>query len=194
MSSFEFDQSEEMEGAGGYLSKPGTYHLIIANVDPEPHSKDGKPLNGLRVEGEVLEGTEQSELKKTFEFLLFAPKATDKNNGEMAKRKLTRLAYALGFIATHQPGQRISIDCEAAVGRQIIAKFSESESGKKFVDLNYSDIYHVDDPAVEHVPKLQSALVAIPAELRKQTQPTAKTNGHAKQMATAGTAPSLDDI
>jgi len=197
MSSYEFDQSEAIEGAGGYLTKAGTFHLILSTVDPEPTTKDGKPIDGLRVSGEVLDGTETSEVGKEFEFILWPPKPTDKNGGEMAKRKLTRFSYATGFIASHAPGQKVVIDCEACEGRQIIAKFSETtkEDGKKRLELNYSDIYHVDDPAVAEVPKSADAIAAIPKALRKAVQPVAakpaaKTN---KALATAG-APSLDDL
>lgn len=195
MSSYEFDQSEEIEGAGGYLSKPGTFHLILSVVDPEPVTKDGKPMEGLKVNGSILDGTEPSEVGKEFEFMLWAPKASDKNNGEMAKRKLTRFSYATGFIASHAPGQKVVIDCEACEGRQIVAKFSEEDKdGKKRVQLHYSDIFHVDDPAVADVPKSADALAAIPKTLRKvvAAAPAAKAKS-TKELATVG-APNLDDI
>lgn len=200
MSSFDFEQSTEMEGGSSFLAKPGTYHIIVSLADPEPVTKDGKPMDGLRVQGEILDGTESSEKGKQVDFTLWRPKATDKNNGEMAKRKLTRFSYAMNFIDTHEPGQKVGIDCEACEGRQLVARFSEQErDGKTRVELHFSDIFHVDDAEVAEIPKSAQAISAIPKNFRRATvakpkavaAPSPKSNS--KAMATAG-APNLDDI
>lgn len=193
MSSYSFEQSQEVEGGSSFLSKPGTFHIIVTNADPDPVTRDGKPMEGLKIEGEILDGTEPSEKGKAVEFMLWAPKPTDKNNGEMAKRKLTRFSYAMGFIQSFAPGQRVEIDCEACEGRQMVAKFSEQErDGKKRIELHFSDIFHVDDPSVAEVPKAAQALGVIPKNLRKEVSKTS-TAKSGKELASVG-APNLDDI
>lgn len=194
MSSYSFDAADTFEGGSSFIAKPGTYHIMVSNVDPEPVTKDGKAMEGLKVEGGILGGTEPTEKDKTIEFMLWAPKPTDKNNGEMAKRKLTRFAYAMGFIDEFKPGQKINIDCEVCEGRQLVAKFSEQErDGKKRIELHFSDIYHVDDPAVAEIPKAAQAISVIPKSLRKAIQPKPTAKKEQPAMAGAG-APNLDNI
>ena len=195
MSGFDFDQSESVESSLPYLREPGKYHVVVTGLDPNPATRDGRPLDGLRVECEVLSGTTEKQAGKTFETLLFRGKETDKDKGEMAKKKLTRLAVAFG--GQHSPGGKGKIDTDACIGRQIVIDVAKNtgKDGKERLEINYSNIYHVDDPEVADVPKDASALGVIPRELRKLS-PSSAVPSVAPSVAgvDVSAAVSLDDI
>ena len=197
MSEFEFDQSESTENAAPYLKKPGRYHVVVTELDGNPSSRDGKPMDALKVGFEVLDGTEKSEIKKAGEMLLWKGKPTDKDGGEMANKKLTRLAVAFG--GQHSPGGKGKIDLVGSLGRQIVVDMQPRKSGdKEYLDVNYANIYHVDDPAVADVPKSEASLALIPAAWRKQSVASVVSSIAPSTPLVANTASaagvSLDDI
>jgi len=195
MSGFDFDQSESIENSLPYLREAGKYHVVVTGLDSSPATRDGRPLDGLRVECEVLAGTTEKQNGKTFETLLFRGKATDKDGGQMANKKLTRLALAFG--GQHSPGGKGRIDTETCIGRQIVIDVAKNtgKDGKERVEINYSNIYHVDDPEVADVPKDASALGVIPRELRKLSPTSAvPMTSTTTSVPAVASAVSLDDI
>lgn len=195
---------EKMESEGNFLSEPGTYHFAVLHVDEQPTTRDGKPLDGFRVACCVLDGTAPGQAKKEIELMFFAPKPSDKNGGEFSKRKIARFASACGILPTAQPGQRVSIDLQAAAGRQFVAEVErqKDQAGNetKFLQLAWANLWHVDDPAVAQVPKDAGALKLLPAELRRapETFQQAKQAGQQKQptqpQKPAAGAANLDDL
>jgi hypothetical protein len=194
---FEFETSDSIE-QGGWLDKEGTYHFFITGVDPEPANKDNVPLapGTLRIDCEVMAGTASDQAGKTQEITLFPPKATDKNNGEMARKKFTRLFLATCLLQEFKPGQKVSVDVMQLVGRQFVAKIVKrtSDKGKDFYELSYADIWHVDDPTVKDVPKNLDSLKLIPADQRKvfptnaDTAAASSTNGAKSQSSNPAAA------
>jgi hypothetical protein len=171
MSNFDFDQSESVEGGGGkYVKKPGKYHFLVTELNAEAINKNGQPIDGLKVGLEVVEGTDKTQIGHILETILFRGKPTDKDQGELANKKLTRLSLAFG--GQHSPGGKGGINTETDIGKQLVAEVAERErDNKKFIDLAYAEIYHVDDPAVAAVPKSADALKLIPPALRKKFDP-----------------------
>ena len=121
---FEFDQSESVESTGGkYASKPGKFHFMITQAAANPAKKDGTPMMGcLQVDMEIVAGTDETQIGKTFEARLWKGKPDDKDKGEMANKKLSCLAVALG--GQHVPGGKGGIDIANIAARQIVAELA----------------------------------------------------------------------
>lgn len=185
--SFEFDTPEKMDSDSTFLTEPGTYHFAVLAVDERPTNKAGAPLDGFRVHCCALDGTATGQAKKEIELLFFAPKPTEKNGGEFSKRKIARFAMATGILPQAAPGQRVSIDLQAAAGRQFVAEVERQKDQQgnetKFLQLAWANIWHVDDPAVASVPKDATALGLLPKDLRRAAESfaTAKPNGNGQQ-------------
>jgi len=157
-------------GGGNWLSEPGTYHLIVTGVDEEATTKDGKVLDAFRVSFEALEGTTKDKhgdftgRKKTCDLLFWNPKLTDKNEGEFARKKQGRFMLATGLLDEGSAGKEVEINLESAIGRQVIATLEQKEGkdDRKFLDLHFADIFHIDDPAGSKFPMCKRSLGLIP--------------------------------
>jgi len=176
---FEMEIPESMDTGGAFLQEPGTYHLSVLNVDEAPTSNNGELIDGFRVEVDVLAGP---QAKKQAEITFFNPKLTDKNNGEMAKKKQARFAMATGILPAAKPGEKVTIDLQHAKARQLIVTFAKRKaknSDKEFIDLNFADIWHVDDPSAPQCERNQDALKLLPAALRRKPESFKPANGQA---------------
>lgn len=184
----EMEMPESFDTGGAFLQEPGTYHLAVMEVDEHPTTKKGELLDGFRVDVVVLAGPHD---KKQADLMFFAPKLTDKNGGEMAKKKQARFAIATGVIQAAKPGEKVTVDMQLAKGRQFIATLahreSQNDASKKFIDLNFADIWHVDDPAAPQCERSQQALKLLPESLRRKAESFAKQNGSAAEIANRNT-------
>lgn len=203
--SYEFDAPEQEEmskgGEGNFLSKPGQYHLTILDVK-EGVGPKGKPIDGFCVQVSVLDGTVPDQKHHTANIMFFAPKLTSKDGGAFLRRKMTAFGIATNLIDPSQLGKRVSVELKNAVNAQCVAKFelSKGDDGKEYIDLAYSDIWHVDDPRCESVPKDLAALSLLPKEQRHDRawfDSWLKSSKPAEQKQTAATAASgvnFDDL
>jgi len=178
---FAFDAPETTTGEGGGLTTPGTYHLVINDVR-EGESAKGSPIDGLTITVEVMDGTVKGQAGKTRSESLFLPSLKDlekeeKNNGApcMARKKLAALFIATNAMKPEQLGKPVNVDTAAMVGQQCVIKFDQQMEmggdGKfnvptQYIQISYSDIFHVDDPDVAAVPKNAEALSLIAKECR----------------------------
>ncbi len=170
---FEYDQSEEAaNNESNFLKDDGWFHFQVAGIDENPTKRDGSHLDALKVDCVVLAGTAENCIGKEFELPLWLPNLKQKNNGEFARKVLTRFFLAVGLLKEHKPGSRVSVETSDGIGRQFLAKLiSEDQDGdpsKRRLKLSFSDIFHVDDPTRFAVacPKDLAAIAKIPAELR----------------------------
>jgi len=197
-----YDAPDDYEtGGGNWLTEPGTYHLLVTSVTEEPKSRDGRLLDGFKVELCALEGTvrdksgEFTEKNKTVDIMFWHPKLSDKNNGEFARKKQGRFFIATGLIDETVKGKSVEINLEQAVGHQIIATLEDRDSpdGKKFLDLHFADIYHIDDPAAAKFPRSEKSLRLVPVSHRRDPKSFAsgKNGGSSK---TQPPAKSEDDV
>jgi len=197
--------TESTQGEGGSLSVAGSFHCVITEV-LEGLTKKGKAIDGITVTFEVLDGTVQGCAGKSHTESFFLPTSQDNDkNSAMKLRKLTAMAIAGGVMLPKQLGQEIDIPFAEMADRQIVVKFDhqmekdgngEYTIPSKYIQVSYSDLYHVDDPAIEAVPKNADALSLIPQELRHNAEWFAwkkPRNGHPAKRETV-TAGSVDDL
>lgn len=149
---FQTSEMFESSGEGKYLKEPGTYHLLCNKLTFNPPNKEGTPLEGFRIEAEVLAGTTDGQEQKLVDIMLFDGKPTHKDQGASSRLKQTRALVALGLIHPTQIGQAVSIDPDAAVGRQFFAVLAKPKDSK-YLELNYSDIFHFSDPKSAAFPR-----------------------------------------
>jgi len=169
--------TETTQGEGGGLQAAGTYHVVVNDVR-EGESRKGTPIDGLTVTFEALAGTVEGQAGKTHTESFFLPTLDDKEkNAAMKLRKLTAMAVAGNIIQPDQLGQEVDIPFAQMVGQQMVVKLEQQmeKDGNgeytiptKYVQVSYSDLYHVDDPAVKVVPKNSDALGLIAKTSRHQ--------------------------
>lgn len=175
---FEMDapDADTMDKGGTYLATPGTYHFKIDHVDEHPVGRDKQLLDGFRVELSVLDGPRDTdgnclEASKKIDITFFNPKLNSKDNGEFARRKQAAFLIAAGLIDNSKLGQRVSVELSHAINRQLVAEVErgtdEHGQPKKFLELAFANIYHVDDPKAASCPKNAKALALLPKELRR---------------------------
>ena len=180
----EFDAPENQDQEGTFLTEPGKYHCLVHSVETDPLNKDGGQITNaaFRVHASVLEGTTAGQKDKEFNLMFFNPKMTDKDNGEMAKKKILFFAQSIGCGAVvngkivikfgpdpHDPDYdegATNIGCKYAEGKQFVVELEKDRDGK-YLTLRFCNVWHVDHPAVKDVPKCKASLAMIPAALRK---------------------------
>lgn len=175
--SFDFDTSEDVQGGGGFLSEPGTYHVTITNI-LDGVGKKGKPLEhgGFTVEADVMSGTVKGCESAKWSETLFAPNGSSEKGDEWAKKKITAFLLAVDLMTPSQLGKPISVELSDAIGRQFLVRLQKEmdfngETGKydlpgKYLEIAFANIYHVDDPEVKDIPKNGDAIGLIPKEHR----------------------------
>ena len=202
--------TETTQGEGGILDVPGTFHVVINEV-LEGQTKKGKAIDGLTVAFEVLDGTEKGKEGKVHTESFFLPTLQDKDTSAAMKlRKITAMAVAGNVLTPEQLGTEAEIPVGEMIGSQMIVKFDHQMEldgeGKytipsQYIQVAYSDLFHVDDPAVKAVPKNGEALGLIPKEHRhneawfawKKRVGKQKPAGATQQTAKAG-ATEADDL
>lgn len=192
MGKFDYEAGGDLSNGGTWLAEPGTYHLMIVEMQEEPTSKDGNliPNAAFRVACVVGDGTVAGQKDKTTDITFFQPKASDKNEGAFARKKIDRFFVAVGLATEQQikDKAKLSIDLQDAVGSQFIAKLEKEKDDSKFLSLSFADIFHVDDAAVAGIPKDKDCLSLIPASQRLiGKQAPAATNGKATAAAKPST-------
>ena len=198
MAEFEFDQPEDVDGQSNFLDEPGVYHVVVIAVDEAPLNRDNQPLDGFRVDFAVLDGTVAGQKDRQKDVLFFRPNGKSEKGDEMKRRQQTRFALATGLLSGFAPGQKAKVDLQTAVGRQLVIEFerSKDQAGKetKFLQLAWSNIWHVDDPHVKakQIPLDAAALSLLPANLRRKPEDFAQKKGNggtAKPPAAQPTTP-----
>lgn len=206
---FEAPQADEMGGATAYLDIPGIYHLTLLKV-MEDQLPNGDSHDCVSLVFTVLDGTEKrdgkcSEEGKQTTIVLWYPNYSGRDEGKFARVKLTAAAVALGVITPADCGKNVSLEFNDAIGRQCVAKLSKddsrSDNERTFLQLAYSDIWHVDDPRARSCPKSKPALDLLPKEQRHPhdyfADLTKSTGGNAapsKPAADEKAAESWDDL
>lgn len=197
---FDYETGGDLSNGGQWLSEPGTYHLMITDVDEQPTNKDGALIDNaaFRVNFSVCDGTVPGQVDKAIDITFFRPKPTDKNEGAFAKKKIDRFLVAVGLLTEQQVIDKWKgkIELQESVGRQLVAKLDKEKEDSKFLSLSFADIFHVDDPAVATIPRSKDHLALIDPKLRRiasgssGTLTPAKGSGRGKgKAATAASAP-----
>ena len=203
------EMPEEMGGGGNFLNEPGTYHCAVTSV-LEGTGPKGGIIDGFTIGLDVLAGTVAGQEHKVFNLTLFNARL-DQSDGAKKWARLKQAAFviAANVVTPAQLGQRVSVDLQRAIGQQIVLKL-ELQEGKEYLDLSYSDIWHVDDPRCEKVPKNMAAIAMIPTamrhekawfdQLKPKKSPAGGSGNGQRQTAAAGTStaatakPNYDDL
>lgn len=168
-------------GGGGEdrVKTPGWYH-VFCNYSSDT-TKKGKPVEGIATEFAVLPG--QTDEGKVFETVFFDPdptKAEDDKGNLMAQRKQTAFLVATGLITEQQMGGEVEYDTDHAVERQLVINLvldnSDKNAGKGYLQLNFDDVLHVDDPRVAELVKAkklklnEQAIKHLPPTMRRKPE------------------------
>ena len=152
---------------GKYLDQEGYYHFVITEAREVAQKRDGSVITGMLCQFEctVLASTVPGQEDKEWSVCVKAPRPDMKDGGEFTRKIADRWWLATNAMTRQQIEQkaRVSIDVASLVGRQFIAKLKKSD---KYMDLDGSDVYHVDDPAVKDQPKAVARLAQIRPEFR----------------------------
>lgn len=199
-----FDAPEEMQGESPYVNEPGHYHFIVTKVN-EGAGPSGTMIDGFSFELDALGGTVEGVLGKIRTETLFMPDLSQSDKSQLAaRRKLAAFFIAADLMKPSDLGKPCNIDVAKVVGRQIIIELEremeKDTEGKytkptRFLRIAYSNIYHVDDPAVAKVPKNMDAFNMREAAYKHDVEyfaPLRKQPLKAKQSAPASS--DFDDI
>lgn len=193
---FEFDAptQDEIENTGGgnYLREPGTYHLCITEIKDEAIGQS----SGLKVTAEVMAGTVPDQKGKTVTLTFWHPKLNSKDQGAFSRKRQARLLVAANVLKQEQLGQRVSIDLNKAVGQQVIATldYDSKDEEKKYLELNYADIFHIDDPDAAKFPRDDAAIAMIPKANRLDASAFAKPDKPQQAKPQQPTGPTEDAL
>lgn len=174
--------------ASSFLEKEGQYHCLVNVVDEQPTKKSGELMDGIRFTLSVLAGTDASQVKRTFDPLLFNPSESHRDGGEFANKVQWRMADACNLIPPNGAAE-VEIDWQKAKSAQVVVyvSFGKAKDGKEpMLGIDGAHIYHVDDPEVAHVPKSEPHLKLLPAGARRKAPSAAAT---AKSAAPAANKP-----
>ena len=140
-------------------------------------------MNGVAAILSVLAGTVEGQEEKEFHLHLFDPDLSKSDSSqEWATKKQTAYAIAINQVDPSKLGEAVSVDFDGAEGQQIIINLAngEDKDGKSRLELNYANIYHVDDPRAAAFPKDKEALALLPKEFRKPAEYFDAISGKAK--------------
>lgn len=173
-------KGEDLQGGGDSLRTPGSYHFLVTNV-LAGLSSGGKPIDGFTAECKVIGGiadNKSDQVNKTLALAFFSPNLQKDTAEQALKTEKLNTAFfvATNCITPKQLGQDdLDIDENLANGAQFVAKMQHKQkketdsSGKEtWVDdlsvpckIAFSDVFHVDDPAVAKIPKNNDAIAMI---------------------------------
>jgi hypothetical protein len=170
------DSAEDLGGEANHLEAEGVFHFLVEDIF-DGYLSDGKTAiknGGLGVKLEVLHGEHKG--KKTG-ITLIDPNTSHKDGGKAAAVKQSAFLIAANVLTFDQiNGQMTSYDEQASRGHQIVAelrypmedgKKKVNDKGKSYLELHYSNIYHVDDPRVAKVEKDQAMIGLIDSKNRR---------------------------
>lgn len=165
---FAYDEPDDSPSSSPWLSAPGWYHVMIMEQDPAPKSRANMPLDALAIKIGVLEGSNKTQLNKTSDQKIFRGKPTDSDGGKFRNSRLRKLFEVTGVRDPNNPGH---IDTTLLVQRQFVCEIEARPDDRNASIVRYeikgAQIFHVDDPAVAHVPLNKEAIELIPKELRR---------------------------
>jgi hypothetical protein len=178
----ETPEASELSGSGSRLDTPGTYHFIVEDIQDGKQAGDSF-LNGLFAKLKVLHGEQKDQV---FNLDLLDPTMNSKDGGAFARKKQAAFLIATNVLTPEQAnGQTVSYEEQDARGAQCIAevRFGKDRDGNisKYLDLHFSNIYHIDDPRVAKVEKDEASLTVIDPKHRHDAAYFESMMGQRKQ-------------
>jgi NifU-like protein involved in Fe-S cluster formation len=158
---------EEFNSGGNFLNTPGKYHGAIIHAEENPTRND-KLVKGFMFEVAV---QNQGECcGQTIKLYFGNGDPSHKDGGAFKTKCQVSALIAANVIAPSDLGKQVEINPESALNHQVcfeIALGKPQQDGKQWPELNYANIFHVDDPRAKAYPKDEEALSVIPKEFRR---------------------------
>lgn len=168
-----FSLPDDFQGST-FLKTEGTYHVVVSEMDEQPTMGE-RPVDGFKVNVGVLDGTHDGCKGKTIKLLFETPNGSHSEGlQKLLFNRQVQFLRAVGLIREGMEGQDVDIDLQQAVHRQFVVQLVHDKSGK-YLQIDGTSIYHVDDPDVSAIPKSKDHLGMIPAELRRVKAAPAKS-------------------
>jgi len=186
----ELEMPESIENAN-FLEAEGTFHCAVLSASENPTKQDGSLISNaaFSAELEVLAGPHKGKAKSV---TFFNPKPEKKGSDgyEMDLRKQRRFLEAVMVAPERVPGGKsYTVDVMQSVGRQLIITFANNTyDGKTKLQLNYADIWHIDDPSAKPCERDQGAIKLLPAALRRKPESFVKADAGKPASSAAGSA------
>jgi len=169
---------DSFDRGGNYLDAPGTYHVSVLDANDQPSSNEGKLIDGWKVRVSVMAGTVPGQEKKEIDITFWNPNLNDDEKKQAKTRgKQARFLEAVCLIDRHSTGTA-KIELAEANGRQMIVTLTRKQRKDaitgRYVDeerglqLNFADVFHVDDPDAAGFPKHAAAISLLPGNLRRE--------------------------
>lgn len=179
-------KGEQLSGESNYLKTPGTYHFLVTNVNVGVGPK-GTAIDGSTFECKVLAGLPDKGhagefVGKDCSITLFAPNMTSSEKAQgMTHRQNTAFFLATNCLQPADLGKEdLEINEELANGAQFVCRMATGQKQNdkgEYVDsadaplrVHFSDIWHVDDPAVAKIPKQADAIALIEGKDRHKPE------------------------
>lgn len=162
-------------GNSEWLRDEGVYHFLVMHATDVPLDKNSAQIvNGLmQFQLAVASGPNKDKL---FEQTFFSlkPDASDKQKA-MQKRQLMRIAYACNLAGNAEVlAGKLSFEPKEMEGQQIVMRvaFGEKDGQKtKFLQMHYSDVWHIDDPDAPKEANIDAKTVGVlPAKFRRKPE------------------------
>lgn len=170
---YRYHVGSDLSGSN-FLDEPGTYHMVTTKLVIEPLDENDEPTNTfMDLQCQVVAGTVEGQVGKTLKLKYFRIKDDATEQGRaFRQRQLDRTWLALNVITPKQLDQDIDIDPEWVSGHamQFVVHLKRSKD-PKYLELDGTDIWHVDDPACATVPKDPDALKLIKPQFRRLKNP-----------------------
>ncbi len=164
--------NEEFNSGGGNFMRDeaGKYHMVVIHAE-ENAMRGEKMVKGFMLELSVQAPAEHAT--KTFKMYFQNPDPSFKDGGAFALKKQVAALIAANVIAPSDLGKKgLQIDISKAANQQLLVNLElgkpSQTDGKRYLDLAFSDIYHVDDPRAKSYPREKDLLELIPAEVRRE--------------------------
>lgn len=148
---------ETIESGSAYLQNTkeneGFYLMKVSDAhDGQRPSKDGLvSFEGISVECEVIGGPNHEQ---QFTLKLYYPKSSSSDGGKSAAGKIFSFLVATDVITPELLGKEFEFDPEDAIGSLFFIELKlgkPSSDGKQYLDLNWMNVYHVDDPRASKI-------------------------------------------
>lgn len=149
---------ETVSGSSNFLehdAKNEGWYLFTVVDAHEGQYKAGKDklemMDGFSFEVEVVGGPNDGKL---FQLKFYDGKLTSKDQGLFALQKQFAALVATDVCNPTQLGTEFECDPTESIGALFVAKLAlgnPGNDGKRYLDLSYSDIHHVDDPRAASV-------------------------------------------
>jgi hypothetical protein len=148
---------ESLAGESTYLehneSNAGTYLFVVTDSHDGAYKikDDLKTCDGFSFDLEVVGGPNAG---KSFSMTFFNGKLNSKDGGAFAAKKQFAALIATDVCTPEQLGKEFDYDPTEATGSLFVAELElgqKNDDGKRYLQLAWSNIYHVDDPRIANV-------------------------------------------